>query len=209
MANTRSWLPELVTRISSIPEESVLTMTSLVMQDFCREALPWRELLTGYIVNAECPDVYLNPVDGRSEVLQVLQVFLGDQQLNPQAQSSPAAVAASGDPMAFTCEKGPTIVTLLPTPAVDLSREVSVYVALRPRHPELWVPDFFLTLHREAIIDGVLGRFYMQPNRPYTNERAASYHLQRYRNKTREAWSHANRGQTVDASGWAFPRFGA
>lgn len=209
MAALTPWLQQLVARISGVPEENIERELIYVVRDFCRESLAWRDLLQGYTVTADCSTVDVNPVDGRRECLQVLKVYIDGRELEPETASRPLMdSAAVREPVAFTCEQGPSIVTLLPTPSETSIGSLSAYVALCPKCPEIWMPPLFQQLHFEAILDGTLGRFFAQPNRPFTNERAAAYHLQRYRNKTREAWAHAQRGNTVNASNWAFPEFG-
>ena len=209
MSALTPWMQELVARISGTTEEIVQRQLIYVVRDFCRESLAWRDLLQGYSVSAGCSVVDVNPVDGRRECLQVLNVYLDGRELEPASASRPyAGDLSDGTPMAYTCEQGPSLITLLPTPSTDSICSLAAYVALCPKCPEIWMPPLFQQLHYEAILDGTLGRFFSQPNRPYTSERAAAYHLQRYRHKTREAWAHAQRGNTVNAVNWSFPSFG-
>ena len=204
----RPWMEQLVGRISSAPESIIQAELVYVIRDFCRESLAWRELLQGYNVAPGCSDVDVNPVDGRRECIQVINAYIDGMELEAVPYTRPQMVPGEGTPRAFTCEKGPSIITLLPSPVVEIPMGLSANVALCPKCPEIWMPPHFQRLYFEAILDGTLGRFFMQPNRPFTNERAAAYHLRRYRNKTREAWAHSLRGNTVSAANWTYPSFG-
>lgn len=209
MATLIPWMQQVAARVSNVPEPNVEAELAYVVKDFCRESLAWRKLLQDYAVTAGEEVVTLNPEpnEGQWEVIQVLRVFINGMELSPASELKPLP-NAQGTPTAFTCDQGPAVITLLPTPSVSVVDGLGAYVALAPRDPATFVPDFFVSQHFEAILDGTLGRFFMQPNRPYTNEKAAAYHLQRYRNKTREAWAHALRGNTTHAVNWAFPPFG-
>lgn len=208
MAALTPWLRQLVSRIPNVPEENITDELSYVIRDFCKESLAWRELLAGYNVLAGDADVDVNPVDGRRECVQVLRVHLSGEELLPYEQPWVPEANTPDTPKYYTCNQSHSVVTLLPTPSTSIDGGLAVYAALCPKCPDKWVPPFFIAQYFEAILDGTLGRFYVQPYKPYTNEKAASYHLARYRNKVREAWTQALRGNTVADVGWNYPRFG-
>jgi len=205
MADLLPWMKALVARIPSEPESIIQDELVYVIKDFCREAKPWRMVVTDLSIVADDPEIAVNPVDNRATCIDVLKVFVNDQEIG----QAPYQVQgySPGQPTGFTCPT-PDVITLIPTPTTDDENAVSALVALAPRDPTVWVPDFFETHHFEAILDGTLGRFYNQPMKPFSDAELARYHLRRYRAKTRESADMARRGYTPYAQNWAFPGFG-
>lgn len=209
MADLIPWMQSLVARIPSEPESIIQDELVHVVKDFCREGLPWRLRLDGYDVVAGEAVVTIPPVDidGESaECLYILKAFYKTRELGNAAYQ--VHTHSDGTPIGFTCPT-PNTLTLIPAPAASETGVLDVYAALAPADPATWVPDFFVTHHFEAILDGALGRFYNQPMKPFHDRELAKYHLRRYRNKTREASDMAGRGYTPAAADWGFPRFGA
>jgi len=199
-------MEKLVARIPSEPESIIQDELVSVIKDFCREGKPWRVRLDGYNTVAGQATVAINPVDADSKCIDILKAFYKSNELGQAAYR--VHTPADGSPIGFTCPT-PDVITLIPTPSTSETGVLDVYVALVPLDPATFVPDFFVTHHFEAILDGTLGQFYNQPMKPFHDRELAKYHLRRYRNKTREASDMAGRGYTPSAQDWAFPRFGA
>lgn len=204
------WLQALVSRIPSEPEEVIAEELAQVVRDFCREALPWQDTLTGFDVLAADPHVEIIPPDARVRCVYILRARLAGQELG---QVEPGAMLhhheSPAQPRVFSCVQAPHILSLLPAPPEDILGQLSVHAALSPADPADWLPSLFETHHFEAILDGTLGRFYNQPMKPYTDKEQARYHLRRYRALIQEARHMAQRGYVPHATNWAFPRFGA
>ena len=200
------WMKSLVSRIPSEPEDVIEEELVQVIHDFCREGYPWRELLTGYKAAPGCTPVDVNPVDGRRQAVHVVRAYINGTELAQATQTLPPELVPVGLPRAFACEQSPTTLSLIPQP--DREYDLSVLVTLCPKCPEQWMPDFFQSHHFEAIMDGVLGRFYNQPMKPYSDKEQARYHLRRYRAAIQEARHMSDRAYTRAGASWAFPSFG-
>lgn len=67
-------------------------------------------------------------------------------------------------------------------------------------------PQFSLPVYGLVILDGVLGKMMMQPNKSYTNDTYATYHLRRFRNGMAGAKTAALRRNTFGSQAWSFPQ---
>jgi hypothetical protein len=72
----------------------------------------------------------------------------------------------------------------------------------------VFLPELLLDTHWEDIFDGVLGRMYAHPDKPYSDSGGSAYHLKRFRTRINQARDMANRGYTGNAQNWTFNRFG-
>ena len=201
------WLSRLMTRLQSATEEEIREELEYTIHDFCREGEWWQEVIGPYNLNGDDNIISLSPVDSRTAVVYVRAVWYKDKLLGEMSANVPVR-NDTGTPLYYTCESDPTVLTLIPTPAQDEADALKVLAVLCPKCPDKWLPSWLSTHHFEAIFDGVLGRFYSQLNKPFSNEPRAAYHLRRYRNKCREARGMATRGYTTGAARWSFPQFG-
>lgn len=67
-------------------------------------------------------------------------------------------------------------------------------------------PDWVLPRWHTGILDGLLGRMMSQPQKPYTSEKHAAYHLKRFRDAIAQARTAALRQHTLGAQAWRFPQ---
>jgi hypothetical protein len=196
-----------MTRLQSATEEEIREELEYTIKDFCREGEGWQEVVGPYNLVADDNLIGVNPIDSRREAVYVRAVWYKDKHLGQMSANVPVR-ENSGTPLYYTCESDPTVLTLVPIPDQDVADAIKVLAVLCPKCPDKWLPDWFSTHHFEAIFDGVLGRFYSQLNKPFSNEPRAAYHLRRYRNKCREARDMATRGYTPGGARWNFPTYG-
>jgi len=199
------WMKQLVSRIPSEPESIIEDELVYVIGDFCREAHPWRDLISDLNIVSGVADIPTNPVDSRTRCIAILNVYYNNQSL--WQYTTPQPLIPDGTPIGYTC-LAPDTITLIPPPVAAESGAIKALVSLAPTDPRKWLPSLFEVQHFEAILDGTLGRFYNQPTKPFSDDKLARYHLRRYRAKTREASDMAGRGYTTGGADWAFPRFG-
>jgi len=207
VATLTSWVKKIIERVPGITESAVRDEIAYTVSDFCREGYPWRMLTDAYSVAVGEQDVAINPVGCDAKCIYVFKAYWGNTELAHAGSRQPSD-STPGNPVAFVCDVSPDIVSLLPAPASSTS-EFRALVALAPKDPSTAVPDFFETIHFEAIFHGALGRIYSQPFKPYTSTEAATYSFLQYRNRVNEARSMSLRGYTPAAQNWAFPSFGA
>ena len=78
-------------------------------------------------------------------------------------------------------------------------------VALKPVSLEADLPQHMWTQWFETILDGVLGRLYALPAKPWSNGQLAQYHGTRFRQGLNRARDIAARGYSNQQPNWAFP----
>lgn len=68
------------------------------------------------------------------------------------------------------------------------------------------VPDWMWGRYRSGFIDGVLGRLFSQPAKPYTNGTLAVVHSNRFRSAASKAKREMLNRNRFRGQGWAFPQ---
>jgi hypothetical protein len=152
------------------------------------------------------PIVQLNPVDGIRSVVSVLEVWFNDTLIPPVSADIPEGSPTT--PMMYTCEGDPSTIILKPAPDANYPSALKVLAVLEPVDPEQCLPTLYASQHFEAVYNGVMAFFTVQPNSPVYDTKQAIYYAKKYRQRTKRAWSIANRGYTQGATRWAFPFFG-
>jgi hypothetical protein len=69
------------------------------------------------------------------------------------------------------------------------------------------IPTWFMKKYGIYLLDGVLGRMFSQPVKPYTNERMAIYHTRKFRGGIAVARSEARPENLYAGQRWRYPRF--
>lgn len=203
-----TWLNRLVPSLPGITEESIIEELKHVISDFSREGAPWQEVLKDIDVISGDPIVQLNPIDGERKVLSVLDVWFDGQLMTPVSANTPDTGTSPSAPFMYTCEGDPSTLILKPTPNADYPAALQVLAILEPVNSEQCLPTLYATQHFEAVYNGVMAYFTLQPNSPVYDTKQAIYYAKKYRQRTKRAWSIANRGYTQGATRWAFPFFG-
>jgi hypothetical protein len=209
MAITK-WTNLLLPRLPGASEALVNAETIQVIDNFCRESTAWRDMLYGFDISQNDRDVPITIGDGSQRVVVgILRVYFDQRQLT-QYSHVPFESTSSYPSGWSTKPSDPSIVSLSAIPNKEHLGNLDAYVYQAPVDPvnitddmTLLTEDFF-----EFIFDGILGRFMSMPQKPYSDQRLATYHLSRYRDGVRKARSMANRGFTGNAQNWVFPTFG-
>lgn len=176
-----------------------------VLDMFCVDSDAWQEQLQVPVIagNATTPNnVYtLTPQNG-GKIIKLIGAF--DPNAIPQPSFLPNSVPGmDGGPFAI----GPLV---LVNP-VNLNQIFNVIVAksvLLPTSKDD-MPVFDGNLfqrYRRYIVDGVVGRMCMQPNKPFTNAQVGSMRYQMFRQGVNTARGMTARQNTKGAQGWAYPQ---
>ncbi len=56
------------------------------------------------------------------------------------------------------------------------------------------------------MVEGVIGRLQLQPNKPYSDTTSAMYHLRRFRSGMQQARTAALHNNTYGVNSWNYPR---
>lgn len=202
------WVNKALPRLPNAAKALVEEEAKAVINDFCLESTAHRETLYGFNIIAGDRDVSLTVGDGtQTEVAGILRVYFDKKQLT-QFSHAPWETATTY-PTGFTTKPGdPATIQLTTFPITAHEGKIDAYVYLKPIDPTVYVAPLLIDYYSEIIFDGLLARMYMQPNKPYTNEKSSVYHLRRYLTGKQVAKDKANRGFTSNAQNWTFPSFG-
>ena len=199
-----SLIPRLPGAITAYIDEEILR----VIEQFCRESTAWRDTLYGFNITALNREIPIINGDGLSTtVLGILRVYYDQRQLTNYSHT-PWETTTSV-PTGWSTKSGdPSTVVLSTIPSQAHTGLIDTWVYQMPKTPLTSLPDVILGEFWEIIFDGVLGRMFAQPDKPYTDVLTGGYHMTRYRTGTVKARDQANRGFTATAQNWVFHSFG-
>lgn len=67
-------------------------------------------------------------------------------------------------------------------------------------------PDWLLPIWHVGLLDGLLGRMMLQPDKSYSSSKLGEYHLRRFRDAVGRARTSKLRANTNGAAAWTFPQ---
>jgi hypothetical protein len=67
-------------------------------------------------------------------------------------------------------------------------------------------PDWLLPVWHVGLLDGLLGKMMIQPNKSYSNLQQGAYHLKRFRDAIGRARVSKLRANTIGSAAWRFPQ---
>jgi hypothetical protein len=68
-------------------------------------------------------------------------------------------------------------------------------------------PAWVLAKYRNVILDGLLGKMFSQPNKPWTNSQMSVFHMRKFNSKVASARVEVQRNNKYRAQAWVFPGF--
>lgn len=107
-------------------------------------------------------------------------------------------------PVRFHGAEEPGSVILVTKYPEDKDKALTAVVSLRPFKYDL-IPEETVTFDFDTILDGVTGRMFMMPDRPWSNGPQAEYYLRRFRQGQGQARVRVKSRFTQQAAGWKFP----
>lgn len=122
-------------------------------------------------------------------------------------------------PKSSTVSRGPQIAAAMQTPGeltlnVQPSSDVvyRVTVALTVQDPTqrngyTTFPAWVLAKYRGVLLDGLLGKMYSQPSKPWTNTQLSVFHMRKFKSSTASARVEWTRNNTYRQQAWRFPAF--
>lgn len=198
------WLKDTLPRTNGAVRSVVKQELSNTVREFYKDSRAWRVTVGPRNVVANRRQYILTPYDAYSEVIGIGAVTIDGQPLRPMTRRAHVASNTTSTPMYYSMPE-PGILELYPTP---LQAMTSMFIDLHliPAINVRLLPTVAGTEHYDAILDGLLGRMYAHPAKPYTNLEGAGYHLKRFRNAIGKAAGQAKQGY-VGGQDWYFPRF--
>jgi hypothetical protein len=198
------WLKDILPRTPGIVRQVAKRELVNAAREFYRQSGAWREVLENTYFDSGDYQYTVVPYDPESEVIQVTSVEVNGTLLTAKTER-PVGDRQSGTPTLWF-PTGLDTIEIWPTPE-QYDDEVRVRVVLIPMDTTSTLPDSAYAKHYEALLDGVLGRLYGHPAKPYSNPALAEYHLRRFRNAIGEAAAEQKQGGFAGQN-WQYPKFG-
>lgn len=204
LVSTDIWKNELTTRLPGISSGQLDLELKSTIREFFTKSGYWVEELPAIDIKAD-KDQYRVNTQGQSVVMGVQQVFvsgtpIGLTTYRPKFQNSGSARASSAYPVEVD------LLELSPVPNTDIDGGLIVIARLNPIGEICKVPETAATHFFDEIMDGVLGRLYSQPGKPYTNLIQSQYHLKRFRDGMAMARDIARKRFSTATRPWSFPQ---
>lgn len=213
------WVQDARAYLPGIAVPIVQSELRQVILEFFRKAQPWLQELGPFDLAPGQRELKLNPLldgefveDGSIEVptqqvLYVKQVLFKGQVLSPLMAAGGSAAKEATTPSGYYMPY-PDLIRFVPIPTEEHLEAVTVYAVIGPKEPEEHMPQMVGTHFYDIILDGLLGRLFMHPQKPYSNREMGMYRLSQFRGKCSAVRAAAERGFTNTSRVTKFPRFG-
>lgn len=198
------WLKDILPRTPGVVRAVARRELINTAREFYRQSGAWREVLENTYFDSGDYQYTVVPSNPESEVIQVTSVEVNGSLLTA-ATERPVGDRQDGTPTLWF-PTGLASIEIWPTPE-QYDDEVRIRVVLIPTESATTFPDAAYAKYYEALLDGVLGRLYGHPAKPYSNPSLAEYHLRRFRNAIGEAMAE-QKGGGLAGQNWQFPKFG-
>lgn len=200
------WLKDILPRTPGIVRAVAAREFVLAAREFYRDSAAWREAAENFHFIGPEYQYFIDTPDTEAEICRVLGVEIDGVPLRMTAER-PQGERTTGQPTGwYPSSHDPHVINLWPTPD-QYETDVIVRVQLIPSVTSVRLPHSASGLYYEALLDGVLGRLYAHPAKPYSNPTLGEYHLRRFRNAIGAAAGEAKQGWAAGQN-WTYPRFG-
>jgi hypothetical protein len=198
------WLKDLLPRTPGCVRSVAKRELLLAAREFYRDSDAWSEVVEATYFDVGDFEYVVLSSQPEAEVVRVISIEVNGSLLTAQTQR-PLGDRGEGTPHSWF-PTGPASVEIWPTPEL-YDDEVRIRVKLIPTVDAVNLPDIAQTRHYDGILDGVLGRLYSHPAKPYRNPTLAQYHLSRFRAAIGTAKGESIQGGFAGQN-WVYPRFG-
>jgi len=203
-ASTAVWLKDILPRTPGVVRQVAKRELILAAREFYRDSYAWREVIESVYWDDGTYQFTVPTPHSYAEVIQIMQVEVNGSPLTPKSER-PMGDRGDGTPTVWF-PTGPDRMEVWPTPEM-YEDTLRVRVVLIPDVEATELPDIAAAKHYEALLDGVLGRLYAHPAKPYSNPQLGEYHLRRFRNAIGAAAGEFKQGGFAGQN-WTYPRFG-
>lgn len=199
------WLKDVLVQTPGAVRAVAKRELILAAREFYRISGVWRAVLEAndltvgdYTYTADSPDT-------TGEVIQILEVEVNALPLAAKVER-PRGDRPTGQPTLWYPTSGNTF-EVWPTPDMYDVDSMIVRVQLIPTEDATAFPTSASQKHYDALRDGLIGRLYGHPAKPYSNPSLAQYHMNRFRDAIAAAAAESKTGG-FRGQNWVFPRFG-
>lgn len=217
LADYTVWTKELTTRLPGASTDQIDLELKATLREFFTKSGFWVEELAPIDIEAD-KDTYLLTYTGhlfdfdgfaehainQGEIMGIEGVWI-DNIPYPLLVMEPKSDPTSSTRGVFPIT--PNRIKVFPTPSVDISGGMKVRVRLNPSRDFYDLPPETSSHFFDEIMDGVLGRLYSQPGKPYTNIVVSQYHLRRFRDGIARARDMGQKRYSNAEAPWSFPFF--
>lgn len=168
----------------------------------------WREVIGPAVARPGLQEYELEPTGGM--IIAMTELYYNKKQI-PFRQ-----FAAASHPISWGTEElfsGPCGYGIAPnklalySPNGEVDDKFSVVVAKTTCRDADKMPQEVATTWYEPIFDGILGKLYSQPKKPWSNPQMAAYHLRRFRNGTAAARDLTRHNHSSAETEFMFPNW--
>jgi hypothetical protein len=122
----------------------------------------------------------------------------------------PASSSIGRGPQIGAAMQVPGELTLSLQPTSAKTYRVTVILTVQDpvaRSGYVTFPAWVLAKYRQTLLDGLLGKMYSQPSKPYTNTQLSVFHMRKFKIGTSSARVEWTRNNTYRQQAWRFPGF--
>lgn len=200
-----TWLQDILPHTPGCTRAVAKRVFMTTCREFFRITTAWREVLTGIGLTSGQDAYTITPTDVTAQLSQVLSLEYKGRPLR-KLVARPAGDAYSGTPHSWFLGPAPNQVTLWPTPDATEADVLTARIALTILPTATELPDLAYVHHYDTLLDGVLGKLYSHPAKPYSNATLAQFHLRRFQNGIGVAAGQAKQGY-VKGQDWTYPSY--
>jgi hypothetical protein len=204
MASAATWLKDILPQTPGVSRKVAKREFQLVCREFFEKSTAWRVVMGPLDVDANDADYTLSPYDSNTNITKILAAEFNGVGLRPLFRRPAGVYEEATTPYAYFITE-PDTIHLWPKPTEAHEDALTVYVALTTTVSTTTLPDVAETLFYEPLRDGLLGKLFSHPAKPYTNPLQAQYHLSRYESAI---GAYAGRAKAGNGPSWTFPMFG-
>ncbi len=176
---------EAATRLSGAPLETIKQELRGTLREFYVRSGSWVVESSGKTIRANKRDYNFEP----QQTGNVLAVY---------------ACKVDGRPVGFSGTREPGAIQLTIAYSEDKPKALVATLSLKPSSYNL-IPEETVTYDFDAILDGLTGRMFMMPDRPWSNSPQAPYYLKRFRIGQAQARERIRKLYTKNNLSYRFP----
>jgi hypothetical protein len=187
-------------RLPGATDEAMQLELFSALDEFFKGSNVWQEDIDVSIpANDPANTIYEVVPDGPALIDKLMWVY--------QVPSEPNIARG---PQVYAAMSIPGELTLANQPSTGVVYRVTVCLTVQdPTDRDGYVafPAWTLARYRNIMLDGLLGRMYSQPNKPWTNNQLSVFHMRKFKIGTASARVDMTRNNTYKQQPWRFPGF--
>lgn len=201
-----TWMRDVLPRTPGANRKVLRREFVLTCREFFTQSCTWRALVEGIDLVGGTASYTVPSPDATGEIFQIATVEYAGRPLTPLVRRPVTETTPTGTP---TCwyPNGTNSFTLWPTPENTEDDAVRCEVFLTLVDTATMVPDIAYQRFYDVLLDGVLGRMFSHPMKPYSSPDLGTYHLKRFRSAMSEFTGMAKQG-FINGQNWVYPGFG-